>query len=70
MSNGPEEIQRREAEVCKLYTDLNRKPMYALEGGREVLPRVGTVENPGSKILPILEPVQGFEWDPDRTQLQ
>lgn len=30
------------------------------EGGGDVLPGFGSSENPGSRVLHLLEPVQGF----------
>ena len=34
------------------------------EGGGDVLPGLGAGEDPGSRVLHILEPVQGFGREP------
>ena len=34
------------------------------ETGGDVLPGLGAAEDPGSRVLHILEPVQGFEREP------
>lgn len=39
------------------------------EGGIDVLPRFGAGENPGSRILRILELVQGFARDPEQDSI-
>ena len=38
--------------------------MKEVESGREVLPGLGAGEDPGSRVLHILEPVQGFGREP------
>lgn len=58
------ELEQRFANYIQILTGNQCRRLRV--GGRWV----GNVENPGSKIQPILEPVQGFEWDPDRTLLQ
>ena len=40
------------------------EPVKVDESGRDVLPVLGEGEDPGSSVLHILEPVQGFGREP------
>ena len=39
------------------------------ESGGDVLPGFGVGENPGSRVLYILEPVQGFAGNPEQDSI-
>ena len=39
------------------------------ESGGDVLPRLGVVEDPGSRVLHKLEPVQGFGREPGQDSI-
>ncbi len=43
---------------------LDWEPMEMDENRGDVLPGLGASENPGSRVLDILEPVQGFAGNP------
>lgn len=45
--------------------ELDRDQMEMDEGGCDVLPKLGTGRNPGSRVLDILEPVQDFVRGPE-----
>ena len=39
------------------------------EGGGDVLPGLSAGEEPGCRVLDILEPVQGFAGDPEQNSI-
>ena len=47
-------------------TVLDWEPVEVDQGGGDVLPGLGVSEHPGSRVLHILEPVQGFTGSPEQ----
>ena len=54
----------REEECFVLNLGLDRQPVEVDEGGGDVLPGLGAGEKPGSRVLDVLEPLQGFAGNP------
>ena len=46
------------------------EPVKADESGGDVLPGLGAGEDPGSRVLHILEPIQGFGREPGQDSMQ
>ncbi len=59
-----------EEEDFRCDARLDQEPVEMDEGGCDVLSGLGAAEDSGSRVLDVLEPVQGFAGYQYRTPLQ